>query len=221
MDKWLKNISSPLRVKRFSVFEQVTDKFARPLRILDLGGTASFWLKHVPVNDDNYKITLINNHHVDKTNIGYSHSIPWIIEKHADARDSSEWDLDNHDLIFSNSFLEHLESFADQLELASKIDSSQYPYFIQIPNKYFPVDPHFPSPFVPFFSCYPKTIQAVLLTINRFGSGAKSKTYNSAKKRLKYYNPLGLKDARELFPSGIIIKEKTFGLCRSVLIYNI
>jgi hypothetical protein len=64
----------------------------------------------------------------------------------------SEEEFRGYDLIFSNSFFEHLEHRAAQARLAKIIVASGVPYFIQVPNKRSPVDPHFPSPFVPFFA---------------------------------------------------------------------
>ena len=218
----ISKLRQKLKAERFKLFTDVTAALPRPVRILDLGGTAAFWRSFVNGNpEDSYRVTLVNNHHIDPTQRKAEISVSWIAEKRIDAFDFDQWDLPGHDLIFSNSFLEHLETRGKQKQLARMMENSGKPYFLQVPNKLFPLDPHFPSPLVPFFALYPEPLQAALISRYRFGSGGRSSSFAAARTPLRFYTPVGVRDMADLFPGGIIKQEKTFGLCRSILVYRI
>jgi hypothetical protein len=192
----------------------------RPLRIIDLGGTVPFWRGWGITADDRLHVTLINNHHVDKTAAGYGQPGPNIENCLMDANDVTVGLLRSFDLVFSNSFIEHLGSRSEQATLASKICESGKPYFIQVPNKSSPLDPHFPSPFAPFFAMYPRRMQAALLARFRLGSGTKSGSVEAAMERLRFYNPLGLSDVKAMFPGAKFALERPLGVPMSVLAWR-
>jgi hypothetical protein len=192
----------------------------RPLRIVDLGGTVPFWRGWGLTPEHRLQVTLINNHHIDTNAAGFGDQGSQIINRVADANDVTTNYLASFDLIFSNSFLEHLDSRQAQPRLAAKICDSGKPFFIQAPNKNSPVDPHFPSPLAPFFAIYPRKLQAALLTRGRMGSGAKSADMNDAMERMRFYNPLGLDDMRALFPAANFAIERPFGVPMSVLAWR-
>lgn len=192
----------------------------RPLRIVDLGGTVPFWRGWGLKLEDQLHIPLINNHHIDTTAAGFCNQGSQIINRVFDANDVTTDCLALFDLIFSNSFLEHLGSRQAQARLAAKICDSGKPFFIQVPNKNSPVDPHFPSPLAPFFAIYPRRVQAALLRRSRLGSGAKSTDLNDAMERMRFYNPLGLNDMRTLFPVANFAIERPLGVPMSVLAWR-
>lgn len=189
----------------------------RPLEIVDLGGTVAFWARWGIGAEDGMRITLINNHHIDPTNRGSTNPFPFIADRLADATALSKDDFRGYDLVFSNSFLEHLESPSAQARLAGAIVESGTAYFIQVPNKGSPVDPHFPSPFVPFFALYPDWLRARILTVGAFGSGSRSPSLAEARTRMRYYNPIGRRELEALFPNAAITMEKPFGVPTSLL----
>ncbi len=213
--KTIAKIRKHTRAKRYKLFSEFIADMAKPLNIVDIGGTAAHWIGKLS-QSDNINITLINNHHIDKTNINYDNRYDFIQEKIMDANDLSISDLSSYDLIFSNSFLEHLENKELQISLAQKITKSGKPYFIQVPNKYCAIDPHFPYP-LPFFAAYPKSLQAWLLSKYHFGGGGKNASREQVDQRLKYYNPIGYKDFITMFPNGKLVRERTFGLNLSLV----
>src|SRR5471032_879696 len=149
----LRSYSSARRSKEFRAF---IGAMKRPLNIIDLGRTVAFWARWGMTLHDECRITLINNHLLDPTNRNAENPFPFITNKVADAMAMTKEEFRQYDLIFSNSFFEHLEHRSAQARLATIIVESGVPYFIQVPNKRSPVDPHFPSPFVPFFALYPE-----------------------------------------------------------------
>ncbi len=101
----------------------------RPLEIVDLGGTVAFWTGWGIGPEDGMRITLINNHHIDRTNRESANPFPFITDRLADATALSKDDFRGYYLVFSNSFLEHLESPSAQARLAGAIVESGTPYF--------------------------------------------------------------------------------------------
>lgn len=217
--KFVRKVRSHTRSRRArAFFDRIQRLPGKQLSIVDLGGTAAFWPDWRVNEGHQLRITLVNDHHIDKSNIGYDNSIPFISEIVRDATELQLGDLSQFDLIFSNSMLEHIPDPAKRKKLCAMIEESKKPYFIQVPNKYALIDPHFPHPMVPFFARYPRELQAWLLSRHALGSGGRSTSYVDALNRLKSYNPLGPSDLQALFPSGTLLIEKTFGLPLSLIV---
>ena len=189
----------------------------RPLRVVDLGGGAAMWRRWGITAADDLKITLVNPHESDTTGRVTLDGLPFINEREADATELTPEDLRAFDLVFSNSMFEHLSSREQQVRLARTIIDSGRPYFVQVPNKASPVDPHFPHPAVPFFAMYPREIQARLLTLHGFGGGRRARSIEDAYDRLGHYFPLGRTDVRRLFPTAQIQTERNLGLPMSLV----
>lgn len=189
---------------------------ARELRILDIGGTVPFWEEWWQVSSaDRLCVTLVNNHAVDTTLQNSAPSHAFIRQVNTDANLLRDHDFAAHDIIFSNSFFEHLESRAQQKALAGKILASGKPYFIQVPNKNSPIDPH--HPFAPFFAVYPRGLRARLLTISAFGPSRRASSLEAARLWQQHYTPLGITDMRSLFPTSHLMVEKPGGIPMSIL----
>lgn len=216
MIRTLRNWTRARRQARFSEFLPAR----RPLRIVDLGGTVPFWRGWGLTPEDRLQVTLINNHHIDTTAAGRTDHGAEIENRVADANHVTTKFLASFDLIFSSSFLEHLESREAQQRLAKKICDTGRPFFVQVPNKNSPVDPHFPSPMAPFFAIYPRRVQAALLSRFRLGSGSRSANIVAAMERLRFYNPLGLNDIKAMFPTANLAIERPLGVPMSVLAWR-
>jgi len=205
------------RGQRRKLFEEFLAISNHPMKIVDLGGTVTFWtdwgLSERPMLD----ITLVNNHEVDTVHADDAINLPNIRRIDADVLTLKIEDLRSYDLIFSNSLIEHLPGAAAQAKLASVITESEMPYFVQTPNKMSPVDPHYPRPYVPFFGAYPRGLQARLLTVSGLGSGSREVTYESAMHRLDYYYPLSKNDVCNLFPNAAVTKERVLGVPMSII----
>jgi hypothetical protein len=210
------------RSRRGRSFRRFLASIDVPARILDLGGTAHFWEVDWGFRpEDQLDITLINDHSMDPDdpNADYHESYSFIQHLQGDVMLLQPELFRKYDLIFSNSLIEHLAS-KEQESLASRIVQSGTPYFIQTPNKFSPVDPHVPSPLVPFFAAYPKTLQAILLSTAEFNRGQKYPSLNAAQEALSRYNPLGKGDVRSLFPDATLEIERPLGIPMSILAYR-
>ena len=56
------------------------------------------------------------------------------------------------DVVFSNSVIEHVETYENQRRMAAEIRRVGRRYFVQTPNRHFPLEPHF---LVPGFQLLP------------------------------------------------------------------
>jgi hypothetical protein len=206
------------RFERFKTFAQEIRSASgdnnRVLRVLDLGGTLMFWETWWKITpEDRLHVTLLNDyklHDNEKTRQSGGGLIDNVCQ---DATTLTPTDLSQYDIIFANSFLEHLKSREAQKGLAKMISTSGMPYFIQVPNKFSPIDPH--RPYLPFFALYPSGIRS------RIGPGPGSKVLENGRRWKMDYNPLGLSDMQEFFPTANFKVEKPLGVPMSILAYQI
>jgi SAM-dependent methyltransferase len=109
-------------------------------------------------------------------------------------------------LAFSSSVIEHIPAVL-QPAFASEIRRVSQRYYVQTPNRWFPIEPHYQFPFFQFF---PERLQRWLNS--RFTLGWREKgSWEEA-------NLLSAGDLRRLFPDGEIHREKLFGLTKSLMV---
>jgi hypothetical protein len=164
-------------------------------------------------------VTLVNNHEFDSVHADDEITLPNIRRLSADVLTFKSEDYKDFDIIFSNSLIEHLRNIEAQTKFAATIVESAQPYFLQTPNKFSPIDPHFPRPYVPFFAAYPRPVQARLLTWSGLGSGGRQPTYEASLARLDHYAPLSKATMQRLFPNAEMVIERPLGIPMSIVTF--
>ena len=101
------------------------------------------------------------------------------------------------DIAFSNSVIEHLGSLAAQTSFANEFRRVAKRYFLQTPNKWFPVEPHY---LFPGFQFLPTRLQHWLHT--HFDVGTLKRTDPFGTIRLMEKSEL-----RRLFPEARLVPE--------------
>ena len=202
--------SNRMRINRQQLFLSLVDKINKSnITCLDVGGTAIYW-EMVGYDKKNMCITLLNQKKVEVNNKKF-------VSKIGDARSMPEFATDSFDVVFSNSVIEHVGDYNDQIKMAKEIERVGKSYFIQTPNLYFPIEPHYLFPgfqFLPF--------KAKAFLIRRFNLGWYKKTKNK-KRSHEIANEIKLlsrKKLLNLFPQGKLYEEKIFGLTKSFVIYK-
>jgi hypothetical protein len=200
-----------MRKRRFAFFLSLLDGLGRPLRILDVGGTPQFWQMMGSERIDGIHVTLVNLRAEQTATPGFE-SVT------GDARDLSRYADSSFDVVFSNSVIEHLgPNFADQQRMADEIKRVGKRYFVQTPNRYFPVEPHF---LVPGFQFFPVELRVWLVSHFNVGWYRKIPEREKARAEVQSVSLLSGDDVRRLFPDARIYREKLFGLTKSFVAYD-
>ena len=214
LKKWADNrdptsLAARLRRRRFALFEALLGRVPGPVRILDVGGTPEFW-RVIGFSRPNVSVTLLNQTPATTA----SDTIRAVV---GDARDMREFGDREFDVVFSNSVIEHVGTFADQQAMASEVRRIGKRYFVQTPNKYFPIEPHF---LFPGFQFLPVSIRAGMLARRDIGWYKKAPSYEDALKEVTAIRLLSEREFRTLFPEGRLGKERLFGLTKSFTAYH-
>ncbi|HEY1952007.1 MAG TPA: class I SAM-dependent methyltransferase [Gemmatimonadaceae bacterium] len=205
------SLATQLRRRRFSFFLSLLSEVQRPVRILDVGGTAEFWQLMGLDKLRDIRITLFN---LRANSVAGS-----MLESVAgDARDLSRYQDKSFDVVFSNSVIEHLgPKFSDQQRMASEIQRVGGRYFVQTPNRYFPLEPHF---LVPGFQFMPVSLRTWLLSSFDVGWYKRIPDRAAARREVESVSLLGEGQVRKLFPGARIYRERILGLTKSFVAYG-
>ena len=141
-------------------------------------------------------------------------SLPGFVSRVGDGRDLSYYADQSFDIVFSNSVIEHVGSFAEQRRMACEIERVGKRYFVQTPNKFFPIEPHY---HLPFFQFLPLSIKSWLHERFALGWAERADSPETANIQARSVNLLSKRQVRELFPNTQIIEEKFLGLTKSYI----
>ncbi len=201
------SLAAQFRAKRNSLFKDFVRDLPKPLKILDVGGLEGFWERAGIAGDQSYSITLLN---LESLRPRYE-NIHYVF---GDGTDMSQFRKEEFDVVFSNSVIEHVGDYARQFKMGQEVRRVGKSYFIQTPNRNFPLEPHF---FVPFFQFFPLALKVRL--IRRFSLGWFEKTPDK-QKALQIANSVELRTKEEfqsIFPDAAIYEEKFFLLAKSFI----
>ncbi len=109
------------------------------------------------------------------------------------------------DVAFSNSVIEHVPP-ERHAAFASEIRRVADRYFVQTPNRWFPIEPHYQ---LPLFQFFPRSLRTFLNA--HFSLGWQSKGH------WEEITLLSASDLRRLFPDATIYRERVFGLTKSLM----
>ena len=204
------SLATALRRKRFALFQALIERLDPPVRILDVGGTEQFWDMMKFAASERIQITLLNTFPVEV-------SSPHMQSAVGDARDLSQFGDHEFDVVFSNSVIEHVGGIDDQRRMANEIRRVAKFYFVQTPNRGFPIEPHF---MFPFFQFLPVPCRAKLLQKFNLGWVARVPEYQNARLVVQSIRLLTRWDLEQMFPEAEIFEERFFGLTKSFVAYS-
>ena len=204
------SFSDSFRNKRLKFFVDFCGRFEKKLKIVDVGGKFYHW-KNFSDFLENIELTLVN---IEIETEDLPHNVNFV---EADAR-SLEFITDkSFDVAYSNSVIEHFASFEEQVKVASNIKRIAEHYFVQTPNYYFPVEPHF---LFPFFQMLPVDLRKSLVKNFSLGWYEKQIDDNSAAELVTSVRLLKRKELTVLFPEAEIFEEKFFAMNKSFIAYH-
>jgi hypothetical protein len=205
------SLAARMRRRRFAFFLSLLDRVPRPARILDVGGTQNFWEVMGHTNLRDLRVTLLNLETQPVSGSSFE-SVA------GDARDLSRYPEASFDVVFSNSVIEHLgPTFGNQQRMANEIRRVGQRYFVQTPNRHFPIEPHF---LTPGFQFLPVSIRVWAVTHFDVGWYRKFADRDAARREVESISLLTERQIRRLFPGALIYKERFVGLTKSFVAYG-
>jgi hypothetical protein len=197
-------IQPGLREKRTRLFLTLMQP-EKQTRILDVGGYLNDW-HHVQIESP---ITFLNLSH-PKIDREIPDRYTCVV---GDARKMEIAD-GSYDIVFSNSVIEHVGSYADQQQFANEVRRVGKRYFVQTPYRWFFIEPHFVTVFIHFLPWrFARKIIRYCSFRGLFRSGD-SVDVNDLAMELRL---LSIREMRALFPDAEIHREKWFGFTKSLI----
>lgn len=180
-------------------------------RILDVGGSAGYWQRvgSAFLADNNIDVLCVNPL-ADGTPAGLTS----VTSQAGDGRDLPFPDM-SFDMVHANSVIEHVGRSADMLRFANEVRRLAPAYYVQTPDFWFPVDPHFYR--VPFFHWLPEPIRVVLVQNVRVGLHPPQPDIQRALSMVEYAVPLDRRHLCALFPDAEVISERVFFISKSLI----
>jgi Methyltransferase domain len=180
------------------------------MRVLDVGGTVEIW-RLAPVMP---RLILLNQvrarHEIgagETVVLGDGTSLPFADQ--------------SFDLVFSNSVIEHVGSRTEQARFAAEIARVGKQYWVQTPNRYFPIEHHLWTPFVHWL---PRPWQASIL--QRFSIWNLATNFSPEQREfyIRHYldsiRLLAASDLRGLFPGATVVRERFLGWTKSLVAHR-
>jgi hypothetical protein len=187
------------------------ERDVRAVRILDIGGTNSFWEQRGWAGREDVSVVLVNP---DVELSAHDNIEP----RGGDATNLSDFPDGAFDVVFSNSVIEHLGTLARQAAMAAEVRRLAPLYWVQTPNFWFPVEPHF---LTPAWHWLPARLRVALLQRRRWGWRGPCPDPVQAKELVNEVRLMRGTELRRLFPDATLMKErigpfvKSFVLVRS------
>jgi ubiquinone/menaquinone biosynthesis C-methylase UbiE len=176
--------------------------------VLDVGGNGYFWRLvrelHLPFPAS---VTILN---IYAQNEDLPLGVTWHV---GDARCMPFPDK-HFDVAFSNSVIEHLGSYANQIAMARNIQRVAKSYWVQTPEPRFPIEPHYITPFVHWIP--PAARQRVLRNFTVWGLVTRPSS-QKAQELVEEIRLIWPGEFREMFFDGKIIVERFCGWPKSMI----
>lgn len=203
------SFSNARRSRRFEAFARLVDSHParreRPLRILDIGGTNSFWEQRGWTERGDVEIVLVNIEAEPQVHAN-------VEPRRGDATDLHEFPDGAFDVVFSNSVIEHLETFERQAAMAREVQRLAPVYWVQTPNFWFPVEPHF---LTPAWHWLPVRVRVALLRRRRWGWRGPCPEIGEARALVREVRLMRASELRRLFPTAALEPERIGPLVKS------
>lgn len=199
------SLSHRLRSRRFRLFNQLVADMPRPLRIIDIGGTTKFWEQRGWADRSDVSITLVN---LEAEERRYENIRPTA----GDATDLADHADGSFDIAFSNSVIEHLFTLENQQRMADEVRRVADAYWVQTPNFWFPVEPHF---LVPAWHWLPEDARVAILQRRGVGWAGRCPDPQRAREVVQEHRLMRRAELARLFPDAVIVGERIGGLTKS------
>jgi SAM-dependent methyltransferase len=208
----LARLQQSFRAKRMRRFLRVFPHAGRS-RVLDVGGTAEIW-EQTPGAAG--RVFLLN---MPRAAAGKESTTAEVIYgdgcrlPFADAA---------FDIVFSNSAIEHVGDSQAQQRFANEIRRTGRGYWVQTPNRYFPVEMHLLTPFVHLL---PQSWRAFIVRRFTVWQWIHRPTPDRKQFYVEHFisdiRLLSAADMQRLFPDAVILRERFLLFTKSLVAYRL
>jgi hypothetical protein len=176
-------------------------------RILDVGGTPFNWL----LLDVRPRVTIMN---MPRAREAFDARFTLI---YADGRQLPFGDR-SFDIVFSNSVIEHVGDPESQRRFAQEIARVGRAYWVQTPNRWFPIEPHLLTPFLHFL---PAAWQRRIARRFTIWALLERPSPDRWEFYIEHYlgdiRLLGAGELRALFPDAVLKRERLCGWTKALI----
>jgi hypothetical protein len=175
-------------------------------RVLDVGGDAALW-HLLPIQP---RVTILNMPRAAPEGAGFQLvfgtgcALPFPDQ--------------SFDIVFSNSVIEHVGDSAAQQLFAEEIRRVGRSYFVQTPNRWFPIEPHLLTPIVHWL---PSAVQRFIVRRATVWQWLERPTEDRRRFYVEHYlndiRLLGREEMARLFPGARIVRERWMGWTKSLV----
>jgi len=204
------SLANRLRSRRFALFESLVSSLPKPIRILDIGGTNEFWENRGWGNRTDVQVVTLNLRVEPKL---FS-NIESVV---GDATDLGRFQDASFDIAFSNSVIEHLFTFDNQRRMANEVRRVGKAYWVQTPNFWFPVEPHF---HVLGWQWMPFGIRVSLIRRWKCGWRGPCADLEQARRLVREVRLMTDAELRQAFPDADLVPERFAGLVKSWIVIH-
>lgn len=173
-------------------------------RILDVGGYVYDWFRVVPVESS---FVFLNVSHPPARE-PLPERFDCVV---GDGRKMSFPDR-SFDIAYSNSVIEHVGGWEDQQRFAAEVRRVADGYFVQTPNRWFPIEPHFVTLFVHWL---PAAINRRIIRFVSYRGWFRSGDDADLTQLANELRLLSKGEMKQLFPDAELHREKWFGMTKS------
>lgn len=202
------SMGNKFRARRFARFERLAGALPRPLHVLDVGGTNLYWELRGWAGRDDVQITLLNLEAESKKHRN-------IDPVAGDATDMRDFADASFDIAFSNSVIEHLFTREKQFAMAKEVQRVGRTYWVQTPNFWFPMEPHF---HVPGWQWMPERMRVGLIRRYACGWRGPCPDPDQARDLVREVRLMSRRELSQAFPSATIEPEWFGGLVKSWIV---
>lgn len=184
------------------------------VEIIDVGGTREYW-NIIPIEylkQRQVHIAIVNLT-VPSDPSGGQDTVFSCVQ--GDGCDLREIQQDQFDIAHSNSVIEHVGGLNKMTDFAKEIRRVAASYYVQTPNYYYPIEPHF---LFPFFHWLPVPARLRLAMRFQLGCFPRASNMKEARSFVDLCRLLKKRTLLDLFPDARLYKERLFLLVKSFVL---
>lgn len=208
-------VQKRFRGKRFAHIERLIREMLLSkdsIRVLDAGGRVRYWNMLPAELRPRVTVTVLN---YERDIQMFDDSVEGLSIEcvSGDACNMPQYADGYFDLVHSNSVIEHVGSYANMLAFSKEVQRVGRAYFVQTPNFWFPIEPHYGRPLIHWL---PGPLRIGLSQLTSLGYMPKT-NFERAMIRGDCIKIISAGMMRQLFPRAQIQKERFAAMTKSIM----